>query len=67
MDRLSRDEFLSLPLDELEALTGLTAPQNGADEADYRDRAWESYKQDVTNQEEWVGIEGENAPEDERA
>lgn len=64
MDRLSHDEFLKLSLDELETLTGLTAPQGDADEGDYRSRAWESYKQDVTNEEEWVSIEGENAPEE---
>ncbi len=62
MEPLSREDFFELSLKEIEARTGITAPTEG-DEADYRERAWESYKQDVANREEWVSIEGNNVPE----
>ncbi len=61
MEFLSRDDFFALPIAEIESLTGVEA--DGEDEASYRARAWENYKQEVGNQEEWVGIEGENTPE----
>jgi len=61
MEPLSREDFFELPLREIEARTGITAPAEG-DEADYRERAWESYKQDVANKEEWGGTEGASVP-----
>ena len=65
MARLSQDDLMKLPVDELETLTGVVF--DGSDEDDYRSRAWESYKQDVTNEDEWGGTEGESvAPETER-
>lgn len=70
MSKLSHEDFFALSLEEIEGRTGLEAPQ-GADEAEvqaYRERAWESYKLDVANREEWVGFEGENTgPENETA
>lgn len=64
MARLSYDDFMNLPLGELEALTGVMQEDNSDD--DYRTRAWESYKQDVANEDEWGGTEGESvAPEPE--
>ncbi len=57
MEALSREAFFELPLDEIEELTGI---KRGGDEASYRERAWESYKQDLTNEEEWGGTEGES-------
>jgi hypothetical protein len=64
MERLSHEDFFSLPLTDIEARTGLEVPAN-ADEAaerDYRERAWESYKQDIANKDEWGGTEGESIP-----
>ena len=61
MEFLSREDFFALSVAEIEELTGVEA--DGEDEASYRERAWENYKQEVGTQEEWVGIEGENTPE----
>lgn len=64
MARYSYDDFMNLPLGDLEALTGVAREGEGDD--DYRARAWSSYKQDVANEEEWGGTEGESvAPEPE--
>lgn len=62
METLSREAFFALPIGEIETLTGLEAPTE--DETDYRERAWRNYKQDVTNEEEWGGIEGDGPPVD---
>lgn len=63
MEPLSREDFFELPLKELEARTGLELPSgNDETDADYRERAWESYKQDVANREEWGGTEGASVP-----
>ena len=62
MKPLSREDFFELPLAEIEARTGVEAPTGGDAEADYRERAWESYKQDVANREEWGGTEGASVP-----
>ncbi len=64
METLSRDAFFALPIGEIETLTGLEALTGSEDEADYRERAWENYKQDVTNEEEWGGTEGDGPPVD---
>ena len=58
MEALSREAFFELPLDEVEERTGIK--RSGDDEADYRERAWESYKQDLANEEEWGGTEGDS-------
>lgn len=58
MARYSYDDFMKLPLGELEALTGVARAGEG--DADYRERAWNSYKQDVANEDEWGGTEGES-------
>ena len=63
MNPLSREDFFELSLKEIEVLTGIVPPEDEVDGADYRERAWENYKQEVTNQEEWVNIEGDNTPE----
>ncbi len=62
MARYSYDDFMKLPLSDLEALTGVERAGEGDD--DYRDRAWESYKQDVANEDEWGGTEGESVGTD---
>ena len=61
MEALSREAFFELPLKEVEDRTGIEMSA-GDDEADYRKRAWESYKQDLANEEEWGGTEGESVP-----
>ena len=58
MEALSREAFFELPLGEVEERTGIKP--GGDDEADYRERAWESYKQDLANEEEWGGTEGDS-------
>ena len=47
MEAISREAFFELPLDEVEERTGVKMAEGG-DEADYRERAWESYKQDIS-------------------
>ncbi len=64
MDRLSREAFDALPTGEVETLTGVAAPQQGEEAGDYYDRAWDSYKQDVANEDEWGGTEGESIPKE---
>ncbi len=59
MEAMSREAFFELPLAEVEERTGIKLSEGG-DEADYRERAWESYKQDVANKEEWGGTEGDS-------
>ena len=61
MEPLSREAFFELPLGDVEERTGIKLPE-GDDEADYRERAWRSYKQDVANEEEWGGTEGDSVP-----
>lgn len=65
MERLSRDAFFELPIPELEARCGLAAPEGAtaAELAEFRDKAWESYKLDVANRDEWGGTEGESIPQ----
>ncbi len=60
MEAMSREKFFELPLEEVEERTGIK--QASEDEADYRERAWKSYKQDVANEEEWGGTEGDSVP-----
>lgn len=62
MARMSHEDFMKRPLGELEALTGVE--QAGESDEDYRTRAWESYKQDVANEDEWGGNEGESVATD---
>ena len=62
MARYSYDDFMNLPLGDLEALTGVA--REGADDEDYRTRAWNSYKQDVANEDEWGGTEGDSVGAD---
>lgn len=62
MARYSYDDFMRLPLGDVEALTGVVQEDMG--DEDYRARAWDSYKQDVTNEDEWGGTEGESVGTD---
>lgn len=66
MERLSHKDFFALSLPDIEARTGLELPgdDDEAAQRDYRERAWESYKQDVANKDEWGGTEGESIPKD---
>lgn len=59
MEALSREAFFRLSLEEVEERTGIKMSA-GDDEADYRERAWEGYKQDLANEEEWGGTEGDS-------
>ena len=53
MEQLTRADFDALPLSDIEDRTGLEAPDDPADEADYRERAWRSYKVDIAHRDEW--------------
>lgn len=67
MARYRYDDFMKLPLSDLEALTGVVRDvggQGGEGDDDYRARAWDSYKQDVANEDEWGGTEGESVGAD---
>jgi hypothetical protein len=63
MPLMTHEEFLELPLERLEAITGVPAPDAPTPELEraYRDEAWESYKVDVANEEEWGGVEPDPA------
>lgn len=65
MERISREDFFELPLDEIEARSGLLRPEEEGELEDYRDKAWESYKLDIANRDEWGGTEGESIPQEE--
>lgn len=64
MERISREDFFELPLDEVEARSGLPRLED-EDLEEYREKAWESYKLDIANRDEWGGTEGESIPQDE--
>lgn len=51
----THEEFLELSLADLEELTGVIRPKDSTTEklAEYRERAWASYRQDVSNRDEW--------------
>ncbi len=51
----THEEFLELSLADLEELTGVIRPKSSTTEslAEYRERAWASYRQDIANRDEW--------------
>ena len=66
---MTLEEFETLPLDELAARTGLTAPESPTPEEEraWRMRAYEDYRVDVENAEEWGNArqgESSDPPED---
>ncbi len=64
MDRISQEDFFHLSAEEIEARTGLSRTDH-EDMDSYREKAWESYKVDIANRDEWGGTEGESIPQDE--
>ncbi len=62
MDRISREDFFELPLDDIAARSGLELPEAESELEAYREKAWESYKLDIANRDEWGGTEGESVP-----
>lgn len=54
-ERLTREDFRTLPLDELAARTGLTLPRelSSEQEAYWREKAFEDYALDLENRSEW--------------
>ncbi len=64
MPKHSRDDFMNvLTLQEIEQLTGLTAPERPDVDTEraYRESAWESVKVDVESRNGLVSIDGEVA------
>ena len=55
MEQLTKRDFRELSLDRIEARTGLKAPQDPSPEEEeaYRNKAWNSYKIDIENRDEW--------------
>jgi nucleotide-binding universal stress UspA family protein len=62
-DQLTRTEFDALPMERVAELSGLDAPPNPSrnEEADFRERAWKSYKLDIEHRDEW-GTARQNTP-----
>ncbi len=54
-ERLTREDFRTLPLGELAARTGLTLPRDASaeQEAYWREKAFEDYVLDLENRSEW--------------
>jgi len=54
-ERLTREDFRTLPLGELAARTGLTLPSelSSEQEAYWREKAYEDYVLDLENRSEW--------------
>ena len=55
MKQLTHEEFLDLSPQEMQERTGIDAPE-GASEEDletYKQKAWESYKQDIATRDQW--------------
>ena len=63
MEQLTQRDFRELSLDRIEARTGLEAPENPSpdEEATYREKAWNSYRLDIENRDEW-GTATESTP-----
>lgn len=55
LEQLARSDFQRLPLNEIARRTGLQVPRDPTpeEEAAFRERAWNSYAQDVANRDEW--------------
>lgn len=55
LEQLTQRDFQELALDELELRTGLPAPRDPSpeEEARYREKAWQGYKMDIENRDEW--------------
>lgn len=66
-DDLTERDFETLPLAELHDLTGLEPPDDPDAEAErrYRKQAWDSYRTDLANRDEWgTAREGPVPPAD---
>lgn len=50
---LTRQDFMTRPIEELADRTGLTPPESGEDEGAWREKAWENHAQDLANRDEW--------------
>jgi hypothetical protein len=55
-EQLTREDFLTLPIERLAVVTGLTPPPADADDAQvraWRLKAYRSYELDLENRAEW--------------
>ena len=55
LEQLTQRDFHELPLETLQTRTGLEAPvdPSPAEEEAYRTKAWNSYRVDIENRDEW--------------
>ena len=55
MEQLTQRDFRELSLERIEARTGLEAPEDPTPEEEeaYRKKAWNSYRTDIENRDEW--------------
>ena len=68
MEQLTQRDFRELSLDRIEARTGLEAPEDPTPEEEeaYRTKAWNSYRIDIENRDEWgTATESTEVPEGE--
>lgn len=61
----THDDFMEMSLADLEEITGVIRPLNQTTTTidEYRQAAWDSYRQDISNRDEWGG----NQQDDETA
>lgn len=53
----THEDFMQMSLQDLEEVTGVIRPKSQTTETvdEYRQAAWDSYRQDVSNRDEWGG------------
>ncbi len=66
MKELSRKDFEVMSLNEIEEVTGLIRPDDHTGDAieGYREQAWRSYQQDISNRNEWGNARQTDEPVD---
>lgn len=59
----TRTDFMEMSLADIEELTGVIRPKNQTTESvqSYRETAWKSYRQDVSNRDEWGNARHDDA------
>ena len=62
MEQLTHEEFLALSPEEMQKRTGIQAPENASGEEleNYKQKAWESYKQDIATRDQWGTADQDN-------
>ena len=62
MKQLTHEEFLDLSPQEMQERTGIDAPKDASGEEleAYKQKAWESYKQDIATRDQWGTADQDN-------